>query len=159
MLLEMSIACAVGTIVVTTLNSRYRHHHDPQRRGKILGQVLRHANRSKHHFSERESQLEVLLLELTVAAEMLTEALDAEAESGRRALASDGEVAAENSPGGQEPVAALIQWRERRSEVQRSQDAYCRAADAFREFAESLPQPLRAKAAERGRLAMSISHA
>ena len=92
-------------------------------------------------------------MELEMAGQELAKALDDEAASGEKALAAE----AEFGEGHNAPDLALAEWRERRRGVESAQKLYCGAADAYREFVESLPPSLRTSAVERGVRAMAIN--
>jgi hypothetical protein len=92
--------------------------------------------------------MELLLMDMSAKAEILTEALAFEAEIGRKAIEED-----------TENPACLSQWQQARRAVQQAQEVYSEALDDYLEFLHSLPPPLRAAAAERGAFAMAISPA
>ena len=92
--------------------------------------------------------MELLLMNLSTKAEMLAEALAAEAESGETAIADT-----------ESSQYCLRRWQESRRAVAQAQKAYAEATDEFHEFLQTLPPPLQARAAERGAFALAINPA
>ena len=85
-----------------------------------------------------------LLERLTKSADTLAEALAAESDASQ--LSADSAV-------------PIDRWKEARARVAQAQEVHNRAVIEYREFVQDLPVPLRAKAAERGIVAMKVSHA
>jgi hypothetical protein len=88
--------------------------------------------------------MDVLLEELEAVSEALTKALAAEADLGG------------NYSETLNPSSCMARLHEARTQVQRAHEAYIRKANAYRQFVQSLPPPLRAKAIERGSRTMAF---
>jgi hypothetical protein len=98
--------------------------------------------------SVRQVQLEVLLTDLRSISEVLSAALDAEAQFGEEALAAQTTDA----------ESAVARWLQSRSNVECAQSKYTQAVRDYQQFVEQLPPPLRIGASERGTRAMELQH-
>jgi hypothetical protein len=151
MLLQLLLACAIVALIVARIVDRrgkqQRQHHE-----RLLIQALRLGAPEPSvsrifGSSERRLEMELLLMALQSAGEVLGAALAAEARVG-------------NNPGLDDfaSTASLHDWVEARRTVTRAQFVYDDAAEAYHEFLETLPPPLRTGAAERGARLMAISY-
>jgi hypothetical protein len=150
LLIGAPVTCAIGIAFARRAELRFEQH----RRKQLLTQAISELGSDLSiarvpNLSNRRLEMELLLLNLNTRAEILVEALSAETESGQRAIAEDNESS----------HSYFRRWQESRSAVQQAQEAYAEAIDEFHEFLHSLPPPLRAKAAERGAIALAINPA
>jgi hypothetical protein len=146
-------ACAIGVVIAKKTEHWHRQQRHSRRRKQLLIQALHEVGRDRSiarapRLSDRQFEMELLLMDMSAKAEILTEALAFEAEIGRKAIEED-----------TENPACLSQWQQARRAVQQAQEVYSEALDDYLEFLHSLPPPLRAAAAERGAFAMAISPA
>ena len=152
--MAVPVACAIGGVIARKAEHRFEQHRHSQRRKQLLIQVLPELGSDLSlarvpQISDRRFEMELLLMQLSAKAEILVEALAAEAESGEGAIAEDTESS----------QSCLGRWQEARRGVQQAQEAYAEAIDEYHEFLHSLPPPLRARAAQRGAIAMAINPA
>jgi hypothetical protein len=108
-----------------------RNHHRP-------GEAVGHAALA--------ADMESLLLQVRGAAEALVAALAYEAQFGGTLLA----VCVKDE-------SLFEQWKVSRSATEQSQEVYNQAFEHYRNFVQSLPAPLRAKAAARGGAIMALA--
>jgi hypothetical protein len=146
-------ACAIGVVIAKKTEHWHRQQRHSRRRKQLLIQALHEVGTDLSiartpRLSDRQFELELLLMDMSAKAEMLMEALTFEAEFGQKAIEEDTE----------NPVS-LSHWQEARRGVQDAQEVYSEALDNYLEFLHTLPPPLRAAAAERGAFAMAISPA
>ena len=146
-------ACAIGVVIAKKTEHWHQQQRHSKRRKQLLIQALKDVGTDlsiarSPRLSDRQFEMELLLMDLSAKAEMLMEALTVEAQFGQRAIEED-----------TENPACLSQWQEARRGVQDAQEVYSEALDNYLEFLHSLPPPLRATAAERGALAMAVSPA
>jgi hypothetical protein len=151
-LIEASCACAIAALTASKAELWYEDNRQSQRRQQALKQVL---NKSEGELctrslrlSDRQFEMELLLMHLSSNATLLMQALATEVKCGEKAGATTTE-----SP------LWFGQWQEARRAVEQAQVVYTEAQDAYHEFLRSLPPPMRAKAVERGALAMAASPA
>ena len=147
-----SAACAMAIVIAWKTQRLYEQQRD-FRREQLLFQSLRKVNTDlvtirSLHLSDSQFEMELVLMNLRRKAEILMQALSAEAESGNRAISM-----------GFDTPAGLEEWQGSRISVEQSQEVYNEALDAYYEFLHTLPPPLRAKAAERASFALQISPA
>ena len=149
LLIAAPVVCAIGSVIAR----RAEQHRQSQRWKQLLIQALPELRSDLStsrvpHLSDRQLEMELLLMNVSTKAETLAAALAAEADAGETAVANP-----------ESSQSRLRRWREARKAAAHAHDAYAEAIDEFHEFLHTLPPPLRARAAERGAIALAISPA
>jgi hypothetical protein len=149
LLIAAPVACAIGSVIAR----RAEQHRQSARHTLLLIQALPDLGSDLPttrvpNLSDRRLEMELLLMNLSTKAESLTAALAAEAGAGETAIADN-----------ESPQSALGRWQDARKAAAQAQESYAEAVDEFHQFLLTLPPPLRARATERGAIALAISPA
>jgi hypothetical protein len=152
MVIQLGIGSAAATAAGIAL-SHYQQRRESRRREQLLIQGLHKANiewpmLNRHLVSARRQEMETLLTNVRDAATALVAALAAEEQVGAKACASD---ASDRS--------VFEQWQTTRRVDEQAHEVYNQAVQEYREFLHSLAPPLRAEAAKRGCIAMTLARA
>ena len=150
LLIAAPLVCAIGSVIARRAEHRFEPHRQSQRHKQLLIQALPELERGLPttrvpHLSDRRLEMELLLMNVGTKAELLAAALAAEAEAGETIADIDSSQ------------SGLRRWRTARKAAAQAYDAYAEAINEFHEFLHSLPPPMRARAAERGAIALAIN--
>ena len=149
MLIETSIAFIAVTAVWVGLKYHQRRLL-AKRRKQMLIQGLNQVSADWRAFKSRLelaklSELEILVRDVRALGEVLVAALAAQAELGQTVCTPSNDK------------LLYTHWKRRKNAVDCAQKAYDEAGEKYREFVQSLPPQLRAKARERDIPALAIA--
>jgi hypothetical protein len=152
MVIQLCLGSAAATAAGIALNY-YLQRRESRRREQLLIHGLQRATiewpmLNRHLISSRRLEMETLLANVRAAADALVTALAAEEQVGAKVCASD---ASDRS--------LFDQWQSTRRVDEQAHEVYNQAVQEYREFLHSLAPPLRAEAAKRGCIAMTLARA
>jgi hypothetical protein len=138
MMIQVTTVSALATAIGLALNN-YRRRRQSRHREHIL---------NRHLVSVKQSEMEGLLENVRIAADVLLAALDAEKQEWANVCA-----APVNDP------LVFEEWSASRRADEEAHQAYNLAVQEYREFVQSLAPPLRAQATKRADTAMILARA